>query len=312
MKTTLRKLFILLALLAIIASGCTRANKIALFATSTPLFPTSTAAPATQEPSATIPPSNTPLPAVTATPQPTSSPTIAPPTLTFTPAATNTPVSTSTKTPIPRVSADAFFMSKAPTIDGVWDEWTSKQYPITSVVFGRGNWSGSADLHASYRVGWDSKYLYVAVKVFDDVYAQNATGAHIYQGDSIELLVSSAPFADSASLGLISTDYQLGISPGRPSIGENMEAYRWYPKGKTTALTNVAIGAVPMTGGYRIEFAVPWTDLGMTPSRGMVLGFAVSVSDNDNTNDIVQQTLVSSATFRTLTDPTTWGLLNLK
>jgi len=118
--------------------------------------------------------------------------------------------------------------------------------------------------------------------------------------------------ADSPSLGLIATDYQIGISPGRPGIGHNMEAYLWYPQTKAGSLSNVAIGAVPMTGGYRIEFAIPWSVFGITPAKGQVFGFAVSVSDNDNPSQNVQQTIISNAPKRALTDPTTWGLLTLK
>ena len=250
-------------------------------------------------------PTNTALP-------PTSTP---PPTNTAIPTATPTrlpPLPTFTSTPPARLSSEASSLSTAPSIDGPWDEWTTTQYPIKNVVFGAANWSGSSDLQASYRVGWDSHYLYLAVKVFDDIYVQNTTGANLYKGDSIELLLSTNPNADSSTLGLTAADYQIGISPGRPSIGTNMEAYLWYPQAKAGSLSNVAIGAVPMTGGYRVEFAIPWSVFGISPVKGQVLGFAVSVSDNDNKTQDVQQTLISSVPHRALTDPKTWGLLTLK
>jgi hypothetical protein len=267
----------------------------------TPIILPSPTGPVVLEPTNTaLPPTSTPLPTDTAIPTTTSTPTIAPPT------------PTKTSTPITRVSSEAAFLSTPPTIDGSWGEWTTTQYPIKNVVFGAANWSGSSDLQASYRVGWDSKYLYLAVKVIDDVYVQNASGANLYKGDSIELLLSTNPNADSSSLGLTAADYQIGISPGNPSIGENMEAYLWYPQSKAGSLSNVAIGAVPMTDGYRIEFAIPWSVFGISPVKGQVLGFAVSVSDNDNQAKDVQQTLISSVPHRDLTDPTTWGLLTLK
>jgi len=258
------------------------------------LVPTNTSLP----PTSTALPSNTPLP--TNTPFPTATSTSPLPSPTFTP------------TPVARVSVDAASLSTPPTIDGPWDEWTSTQYPLKHVVFGAANWSGSSDLQASYRVGWDSHYLYVAVKVIDDVYVQNATGANLYKGDSIELLLSTNPNADNPDLGLTAADYQIGISPGRPGIGQNMEAYLWYPQDKAGSLGNVAIGAVPMADGYRIEFAIPWSVFGITPAKGQVLGFAASVSDNDNKTQDVQQTVISSVPDRVLTDPTTWGLLTLK
>jgi hypothetical protein len=243
-------------------------------------------------------------------PGPTSTP--LPPTSIPLPTNTTIPSATPTNTPITSLSLAAAFLSKAPSIDGPWDEWTTTQYPIKNIVFGTANWTGPDDLQASYRVGWDSNFLYLAVKVIDDNYVQNASGTNLYKGDSIEVLLSTNPDADNPLLGLTAADYQIGISPGRPDIGQNMEAYLWYPGAKAGSLSNVAIGAVPMPNGYRIEFAIPWSVFGISPAKGQAYGFAISVSDNDNPNENVQQTLISSAPDRILTDPTTWGLLTLK
>ncbi len=273
---------------------------------------------------------NTSIPAVTATgtaiilPSATSTqvpptatatalpPTATPPPPTATVTPTSTPAPTATNTPNPRVKSEATYLSSAPDIDGVWDEWKTTQYPITSVVFVNSEATVDKDFKASYRVGWDSNYLYLAVKVHDKQYVQNASGANLYQGDSIELLLSTNPNADSPYLGLTAVDYQIGISPGMDNIGKNMEAYRWFPQNKAGKLTNITIGAVPMTEGYRIEAAIPWSVFSITPSRGQVLGFAVSVSTNDAKNHTVQQVMISSSPRRTLMDPTSWGQVTLK
>ncbi|HEX9012880.1 MAG TPA: sugar-binding protein [Anaerolineaceae bacterium] len=278
--------------------------------------PTSTAAqPVLVVPTQAIPPTVTTLPTEAPTEMPTASPSPAP---TSTPQATSTPLvqtptpaPISTSAPITRSSVTAASLSTPPTINGPWDEWKTTQFPIKTVIVGAANWTGPSDLQAAYRVGWDSKNLYLAVKVTDDVYVQNATGADLFKGDSIEILFSTNPNADSTSGGLTANDYQIGISPGRPSVGQNMEAYRWFPKAKAGSLTNVTIGAVSTSDGYRIEFAIPWSDLGVTPAKGKVYGWAVSVSDNDNKTQNLQQTLISSAPNRRLIDPTTWGLLTL-
>ena len=62
---------------------------------------------------------------------------------------------------------------------------------------------------------------------------------------------------------------------------------------------------------YRIEVAIPWSLLGVTPYDGMRLGFAVSINDNDDTTKNVQQTMLSTAQYRNFLDPTTWGELVL-
>ncbi len=310
-----RKIYmIMVLLLGVTLAGC----NLPSYLTPTPfIFPSPTATqPAASNTPVAIPSTETSVPIVTATASetaiPSITPTSVPPSPTSTTAPTKTPHPTSTKTPLPGVSAAATFLSSAPKIDGPWDEWNTTQYPLKNVVFGKANWTGSSDLQASYRVGWDNKYLYLAVKVFDDNYVQNATGAGLYKGDSIELLFSTDRSADSSGQGLLATDYQIGISPGNPSVGKNMEAYLWYPKAKAGGLTKVKIGAISMTGGYRIEFAIPWSGFSVTPAKGQVFGFAVSVSDNDNSSKNVQETLISSAPNRILTDPTTWGILTLK
>jgi hypothetical protein len=206
----------------------------------------------------------------------------------------------------------AVFLSTAPKIDGAWDEWKTTQYPLRSVVFGAKNWKNSDDLEAAYRIGWDDTNLYLAVKVTDNVYVQNATGENIYKGDSLDLLIDTDPNASSSAAGLTNNDYQLGISPGNPEVGKNPEAYLWFPSSKTGSQSKVQIAAIKMTGGYRVEAAIPWSVLGVTPSDGQQLGFALSVSDNDQTGKTIQEKMISSAPNRKLVDPTTWGVLTLK
>ena len=305
--------------------SCNLPTQEVIFPTGTPViaFPTETSVFVLTQPptdtSASVPslqPTETFLPALTATP--TSVPPTPLPSSTFTsvplPTHTLTPTFLPTVTPtvIYRQSSAAAYLSSAPKIDGPWDDWNTTQYPLKFVVFKAANWSGEEDLQASYRVGWDSSYLYLAVKVFDDVYAQNESGANMYLGDSLELLISTTPYADSAASGLTSHSFQIGISPGKGDLGDDTEAYLWFPKAKEGKLTNVPIGVEPMNGGYRIEFAVPWAVFGVTPARNDVYGFAISVSDNDKTNENLQQTMISSVKTRLLVDPSTWGIVTLK
>jgi hypothetical protein len=72
------------------------------------------------------------------------------------------------------------------------------------------------------------------------------------------------------------------------------------------------MAAVTSAGLWRLEAAIPWSVLGITPANGMHLGFAVSVSDNDKADENLQQSMISSTPNRVLTDPTTWGDLTLE
>jgi hypothetical protein len=255
-----------------------------------------------------VPPTTTPVPA-TATSAPGTVPTVVPTFLT----PTKTPVVLTRTSPV----VDAAYLANSPDLDGVWDEWNNKAYSFTSVVYGKDSWTGEADLQGSYRLGWDEDYLYVAVKVLDDQYVQNASGQDIYKGDSIELLIDTNLQDDFYYDRLSADDYQLGLSPGNDKPGEDEEAYLWFPSSVAGSRSKVKIAAVGGTDSegrklYRLEAAIPWSVLGITPYRGLTMGFLIGVSDNDKEGSTNQQTLISSSPYRVLVDPTTWGQVTLR
>lgn len=269
-------------------------------------------------------PTNTTAPIVVVNPTqgPTSAnPTAAGPTNTSVPPTAAPP----TNTPVPPTAAPlpvrpgpqvlASFISTKPKLDGDWGDWVDKttQYGLDYVVFGKDNWSGKTDLEASFITGWDSSFLYVAFKVHDDVYAQNATGADIYKGDSVELLIDTNLYGDFYTASLNNDDYQLGISPGKGDLSAPTEAWLWYPSGVAGARTQVTAVSAGTTGLWRIEARIPWSMLGVTPYAGMHLGFVASVNDNDNLTQNIEQTMMSNDKYRTtFLDPTVWGEMVLK
>ena len=250
---------------------------------------------------------------VTNTPEPTTAPTV-------TTAATAVPAATSTTVPQQpqalRQGAEmhAGYISITPTIDGSWADWKdyTTQYTVSAITFGRSHWTGANDLEGAFAAAWDSTYLYLGVKVHDDVHAQNATGADIYKGDSIELLLDKDLLGDYYTQSLNGDDYQLGISAGNSSASIPASAYMWFPSGKNGTVSNVNIGYMVEEGNiYRYEARIPWSDFGINPVSGMKLGWCVSISDNDDVNQNVQQSLASSCSTRSLVDPTTWGVIVL-
>jgi hypothetical protein len=262
-------------------------------------------------PTATNTPS--PYPTLTNTPSPY-------PTLTNIPS----PYPTHTNVPPPQPTSTipftrphpvvlARYLATPPIIDGDWSEWKNitTEYPANFIVWGNGNYTGEDDLSSSFHVGWDNNYLYIAVKVHDDKYVQNATGANIYKGDSLELLLDTNLQGDYYYQQLSADDYQLGISPGRPNPDGPKEAFLWFPSNIAGSRSNVTIGARQENGIYRVEAAIPWSVFEMTPVNNSHYGFAISVSDNDDPMIDVQQSMASNVPGRRLTDPTTWGDLQL-
>lgn len=258
-------------------------------------------------PSATLPSVSTPtsVPAVTATSAPVVPTTTPLPSATALPAATSLPLYRSVGKIV------ATFLQTPPNIDGDLSKWTLYQYPANYVVYGAANWEDAQDLSAKVMIGWDYSNLYLGVHVFDNQYVQNASGANLYLGDSLEILIDTNLAADFYVSSLSPDDFQLGISPGSPDPGKHLEAYLWYPITVKGAKSQVKIASQKADEGYDVEVAIPWNVFEVVPVAGQHFGFAFSVSDNDKGTANVQESMVSTVPNRHLTNPTSWGDLTL-
>ena len=182
-------------------------------------------------------------------------------------------------------------------IDGNLSEWKLK-YAIDEPVYGEDRVFGENDLSGQFAIAWDDDYLYLAVRVKDQKYVQNATGENLYKGDSLEILLDTKLTADYYNRSLSTDDYQLGISPGSPAPGQKMEAYLWYPKGERGKINNVTIAAKATADGYEVELAIPWSVFNINPKNNQHFGFAFSISDDDKTDSQIQESLISNISTR--------------
>ena len=265
------------------------------------IFPTQTLPPLWTSPTPTqmgqLPspmPTNTPIPP-TATPLPTATPT----------------KSYAGPEKRPKFSMTGYYFSNPPNIDGRLGEWKQDRYLIESVVFGKGNHTGPEDLSGRVMIGWDDSNLYLGIRVIDDKYVQNAKGSDLFKGDSLDILLDTDVPTDFYLGALNGDDFQLGISPGSPNPNDNPEVYLWFPKSSEGARGDVVVAARAREDGYVVEAAIPWSVFSVSPSHEQHFGFALSISDNDNKDQNVQQSMVSFVPIRTLSDPTTWGDLTL-
>ncbi len=237
--------------------------------------------------------------------EPTSTETVASPTIT----ASLAPGTTDTR---PNgIPLTAVYLATPPVIDGDLSDWASTSYVANQALsYAKTNWTGASDLSATYYMGWDAEFFYLAVQRIDDTFAQVSTGRNMYLGDDVEIQLDADLPGDYNSASLSADDYQLGLSPG--NFGSlSPEAYLWFPRSKEQKQSNVVVKATASNGGYLLEAKIPWSIFGIAPQSGDRFGFALSLSDNDAPGVSTWQSMVSSVSTRRLADPTTWGTLVL-
>ncbi len=287
-------------------------------ATLTALFDTSLIIPATITPPviATLAPATATVEVPTATstntPEPTITNTVAP-TATFTAAP---PTATVYVPPAQRENAQlvAMYLSTAPVQDGTYAEWVEKtnKYSMPYFAWGKANWVDYADAEGKFAVGWDNNNLYIGVKMVDDVYTQKNTGDQMYVGDAVEILIDTDLMGDFYTTSYSNDDYHLGLSAGDASAGVSAGAYLWNPSSVAGPRSQVVMSYSSDSATiHRIEAAIPWSMIGVSPYNGMRLGFAICFDDNDNTTDYNKVTMLSSASGLLVFNPTTWGELVL-
>ena len=131
-----------------------------------------------------------------------------------------------------------------------------------------------ADFSADYYLKWDATYLYVGVKVYDDLMV---FGTKSYPNDHVTLAINP-------SLAGITTDdavfYQMYRSATGTTGIDTAFNLAWSPD-------NAVMESAVQGDGYSIEVAYAWADLGIaSPAVGQKHGFAILIADKDvNTPD---------------------------
>ncbi|MGE5557840.1 MAG: sugar-binding protein, partial [Bacillota bacterium] len=217
------------------------------------------------------------------------------------PSATPTPTPTSSGPPPTPSPADATitYVSYGPTVDGtvdsVWSEASS--YSITKVI--NGTVSSDSDLSGTWKALWDSANLYYLVEVTDDSKRNDSTNA--WDDDSVELYID----ADNSKLTYYDgqNDYQLvcGWNDTTISLGSS----------SATNITGVQFDIADTAAGYRLEFSIPWTTMGVTGQVGQHIGTDVHINDDDDNGARDGKKAWFATADNSWSDPSTFGTAEL-
>jgi hypothetical protein len=238
--------------------------------------------------------------------------------LATTPPATSLPLPTSTSlpgaptsTPPPPADRGSLVTIKRCANDIALDakdtDWTSQPGVTTlsldQATYGLANWSGASDLSGLASLCWTDAALFLMVKSTDDVHMQNQRGNTSWKGDEIEFLYDSDLKGDFYNDVWNKDDFQIGLNPG--DFATLVPApFQYHPS--EGAPPGVEMAAAKIDKGVLYEAKIAWGALGIPPVIGQTYGLCVAFSDNDKTDEVVQQSMVSHCKGLQVSNPTTW------
>ncbi len=163
-------------------------------------------------------------------------------------------------------------------IDGSASDWPdTPSIKLDQESLERGEISDSSDLEATIKFAWDSNYLYVFAEVRDDSLYLIRSKDEIWRDDLLEL------FIDSDGDGFYwknPADFQLGFRVDSKS--SEVKTWSWFQGGRDPQTTQDVIAkSYVMGNNYRIEAAIKWSYLKITPKAGMELNITPAIHDID-------------------------------
>jgi hypothetical protein len=125
-------------------------------------------------------------------------------------------------------------------------------------------WKGSQDLSGKLYGAWDDNNLYLWFRAVDDVHYQRRNDSGIWAADSLQIAIAN----------MSDRNAQVGIA--LTNDGDKV-FNQW--KGKFAAVPKYEVAR--QGGECRYQIAIPWKDLGVTPSKQTMFAMSILLNDND-------------------------------
>jgi hypothetical protein len=216
--------------------------------------------------------------------------------------------------PVPRASVPR--VRAAPALDGTSGGWESARVlDIAPTNLVQGKVASDADSSARCRLAHDGRTLFIDVEVNDDIVVTNIAPDDIkghWRSDSVEICLDPVGGAEDTmgcfKLGIFPFD-TAGVVRGARDADANQG-----PMEETAPGTRVVSKRTP--GGYRIQAAIPFNEIGVTAAPGKRLGFNLIIYDGDKANaaqgeNINKSRLAWSPRSGVQGRPEDWGRIDL-
>jgi hypothetical protein len=164
------------------------------------------------------------------------------------------------------------------------DEWRDAARIIVGerrqVVEGKpAEWGGPDDCSARVLVGWDRQFLHLAFQVADAGRGERRSAPWVYDGDACEVFLDLDPDRRLGNAGY--TDRTCQILLGLPTAKTPTPTLIQGGRTMRVDIMKLRAATSARADGYDAEIAIPWTQLGVEPIPGLVLGFDIAIDDAD-------------------------------
>ena len=140
-------------------------------------------------------------------------------------------------------------------------------------------WKGASDLSGTMQFLWDEKYLYVGVKVTDDVFANNKVDGSLWAGDGLQFLVD--PARDKA-FKPGKYDMAVALTKKGPQAWCYLSADSGAPSGEIKDMIIAIKRLHADRGDMNYVLAIPWSRVApFKPAVGANLGLGMVINEDD-------------------------------
>jgi len=217
--------------------------------------------------------------------------------------------------PVPRMKVTR--VDRALPLDGTGKGWENiPAQRILPAMRAEGEAKSEADSSGTFRIAHDGKTLYVDIDVMDDAIVSNIAPNDIkghWRSDSVEICLDPQAGAED-TLGC----FKVGIFPfdttGRVRAARDADANQG-PVEETAPTMRLVSARTPT--GYRIQAAIPFEEINVTPTRGKRLGFNLILYDGDKKDaapgeNINESRLAWAPRPGVMGRPEDWGRIELE
>lgn len=159
-------------------------------------------------------------------------------------------------------------------IDGDGRDWGARGFSVQMMADKLQRVQPLSDLAPSFRLGWDDEGLLLLVQVHDDEWVEKQDETAVWDGDSLEIFFVK----ERGTQEMLQVVVGPGVTPDQPALrarllGPQLGAA---PEDATIETARTVDGQQ-----YTFEMRFPWANFGITPKRGVELGFQIFVNDVD-------------------------------